>query len=62
MFDPASRTYKTCAKPVEGACQRWGKACAPANKCMFDARDGYYRQCEDVAGGTCERYGALCAP
>ena len=62
MYDAAARTYKQCAKPVEGTCQQWGAACAPASKCMFDARDGYHRQCEDLSGGACKRFGALCAP
>lgn len=62
MYDPATRVYKTCTKPVEGACDAWGAACAPANKCMFDPKDGYHRLCEAPSNGSCARYGALCAP
>jgi hypothetical protein len=62
MYDAASRTYKTCTQPVEGACKAWGAACTPTSKCMFDARDGYHHECSDVANGQCRKFGAFCAP
>ena len=62
MYDAADRTYKQCAKTVEGSCAQWAAACAPASKCMFNPADGLHHQCDDVSGGTCKRYGALCAP
>ncbi len=62
MYDPADRTYKQCTQAIEGTCQQWGAACAPATQCMFDPADGLHHQCEQVAGGACQRYGALCAP
>jgi hypothetical protein len=63
MFDPQQRSYRTCAKPVEGACAEWSaSACAPASRCMFDPDDGLHHHCDDVAGGTCRTFGALCAP
>jgi hypothetical protein len=62
MFDGADKTYKQCNQIVEGACQQWGAACAPANACMFSPADGMHHTCDDVAGGSCKKYGALCAP
>ena len=62
MYDPADRHYKTCTKPVEGTCQAWAGACAPASKCMFDPADGLHHTCDSVDGGSCKKYGALCAP
>ena len=62
MYDAADRTYKQCAKPVEGTCPQFGAACAPSSKCMFDPADGLHHHCEAAAGGTCKSYGALCAP
>jgi hypothetical protein len=62
MFDAKDASYKQCAKPVEGQCQQWGAACAPATACMFDPADGLHHHCDQVTGGTCARYGALCAP
>jgi hypothetical protein len=63
MFDPQSHGYRTCAKPVEGACAQWSNAaCAPANACMFDPDDGLHHHCDQVSGGTCAKYGVLCAP
>jgi hypothetical protein len=62
MYDAAARTYKQCARGVEGTCQQWGAACAPASACMFSPTDGLHHKCDEVAGGACKKYGALCAP
>ena len=62
MYDPGDRTYKHCGSSIEGTCQQWGAACAPASVCMFDPADGLHHRCDEVAGGSCKRYGALCAP
>lgn len=62
MFDPGDRTYKKCGNAVEGVCQQWAAACAPASACMFNPADGLAHHCDELAGGGCTRYGALCAP
>jgi hypothetical protein len=65
MFDPQTRAYRSCAKPVEGSCAQWSTTtttCAPANACMFDPDDGMHHHCEQISGGSCAKYGALCAP
>jgi hypothetical protein len=62
MYDAGTRTYKQCTRVVEGACQQFGAACAPANKCMFSPADGLHHTCDELSGGTCTKYGALCAP
>jgi len=62
MYDPGTKSYKLCTKPVEGTCQAWGGACAPASKCMFDATDTVHRTCDSLDGGSCKKFGALCSP
>jgi hypothetical protein len=63
MFDPQQRTYRSCAKVVEGTCAQWNaNTCAPASACMFDPDDGLHHHCDNIADGTCRKYGVLCAP
>lgn len=62
MYDPGSKSYRTCADPVEGECGTYGAACTPASACAFNPADGLHHACESWSNGTCGRWGSTCAP
>lgn len=60
MYDPGSKTYKSCAAASMGKCNHYTSTCAPS--CWFDASSGQHKQCAAPSMGKCNHYTSTCEP